>query len=37
MNSALAASEVEQIGRYDIDTQHMDRRSKTDNGMGGCK
>src|SRR5690348_8056344 len=38
MNSALAASEVEQIGRYDIGTQHMDRRSKTDNGMMGyCK
>jgi hypothetical protein len=38
MNSALAASEVEQIGRYDIATQRMDRRSKTDNGMmGDCK
>jgi len=38
MNSALAASEVEQISRYEIGTQHMDRRSKTDNGMmGGCQ
>jgi len=38
MNSALAASEVEQIGRYDIGTQRVDCRSKPDNGMmGGCK
>ena len=36
MNSALAASETEQIGRYDGGIQHIDQRSRTDIGMTGC-
>ena len=36
MNSALAASQGEQIGHYDNGTPYMAQRSKTDNLVIGC-